>query len=63
MEEKKISELNEEALEAITGGAYYELNESTHDYDIFTKDGQKVTSVPMKLMAADIAQRLTNNGD
>ena len=63
MEDRKLNALPDEALDAVTGGAYYELNKTTHDYDVFTKDGEKVASLPIKIMAEELAKRMTDSGD
>ncbi len=45
MEDRKLNELKDEALDAVTGGAYYKYNEETKQWDVFDKDGKKVSSV------------------
>ena len=45
MEDKKLNELNDEALDAVTGGASYQWNEETKEYDIFDMNGKKIFSI------------------
>ena len=39
MEEKKTHELTDEALDAVTGGAYCRYNEATGQYDVSKGNG------------------------
>ncbi len=39
MEDRKINELKDEALDSVTGGAYWKYNEETGKYDVFLQDG------------------------
>ncbi len=45
MEDKKLNELNDEALDAVTGGASYQWNEETKEYDVFDMNGKKIFSI------------------
>ena len=42
MEEKKINELSEEALDAVTGGAELEYDESTNTYYVYSEKHELV---------------------
>ena len=62
MEEKQIPELSEEALDAVTGGAYYKRNEETGLFDVFDKDGELLISVANQFMADNVIQIATQKG-
>ncbi len=59
MEEQKNSEMTDEALDTVSGGAYYKLNEDTGFYDVYLADGTKYGSVTSKDTAFHIATSLT----
>ena len=60
MEDKKLNELNDEALDNITGGAYYQYCMKTDLYDVFTKDGVYVSSTALEEAAKELANALTD---
>ncbi len=62
MEEKKLNELSDEALDAVTGGAGYKFNEETGQYDVFDKDGKRVASFSDIPLAENMAKTLTIRG-
>ena len=59
MEEKRINELSDEALDTVTGGASYRWNEETGEYDVSDKNGKKVASCADEKKARAIAASLT----
>ncbi len=59
MEEKKLNELKDEALDAVTGGAYFEYNMQTKQWDVFDKDGKKVSTHISKVHAERAARSLS----
>ena len=62
MEEKKLNELSDEALDAVTGGAGYKFNEETGQYDVFDEDGKRVASFSDIPAAEKLAKTLTLRG-
>ena len=42
MEEKKLNELNDETLDAVTGGASFDYNAQTGEYIVRDKDGNEI---------------------
>lgn len=60
MEEKKTHELTDEALDAVTGGAYCRYNEATGQYDVFKRSGEYVTSCRTETEALGMAASYTN---
>ena len=48
MEEKKFNELSDEALDAVTGGAYVKENPETGKYDVYSYDGEYIDSYDNK---------------
>ena len=60
MEEKKLKELSDEALDQATGGASYRFNEQTRMYDVYRGNEELYWSFDSEEQAAQNAQALTN---
>ena len=59
MEDKKLNELNDEALDIVTGGASYQWNEKTGKFEVFDKDGKKIFSLTDEDGAKRVAASLS----
>ena len=44
MEDKKLNELNDEALDAVVGGAFVKYNEETGKYDVYRGNSGGINS-------------------
>ena len=44
MEDKKFNELTDEALDSVTGGAFYQYNEETKKYDVMSRTKEYIAS-------------------
>ena len=60
MEDKKLHELSDEALDCATGGASYRFNEQTRMFDVFRENSDLYWSFDTEEQAALKAQALTN---
>lgn len=59
MEEKKLNELDDEALDTVTGGATYQYNCETGNYDVVDKNGNKLYSFGDEGIAKHGADRVS----
>ena len=60
MEEKKPIELNDEALDQVTGGAFYQYNEETKKYDVISRKKEHIASCDTEGEARIMAMSYTN---
>ncbi len=60
MDDKKLHELSDEALDCATGGASYRFNEQTRMFDVFRENSDLYWSFDTEEQAALKAQALTN---
>ncbi len=54
------AELNDEALDAVTGGAFYQYNEETKKYDVISRKKEHITSCDTEEEARIMAMSYTN---
>ena len=60
MEDKKLNELTDEALDAVTGGAFYQYNEETKKYDVMSRTKEHIASCDTEGEARILAMSYTN---
>ena len=59
MEDKKRNELSDEALDAVTGGAFYRLNTETGKYDVISCDKKYIATYDTEADARKAAWEYT----